>query len=399
MSFSFKQIIPQKLKNYYHLAIAVLAVARYNYPARHLMVIGVTGTDGKTTTSTLIYHLLKSTGKKVALISTVAAYIGDEEIDTGFHVTSPDPFPLQALLARIHRLGYEYVVLEATSHGFDQFRLFGTNIRIAVITNITHDHFDYHKTYDRYLAAKAKIFNKAKIAIINRDDQSYAHLKKYLKRKTHILPYTLKEANRQEYISNHFPQNYNRMNALAAVTVAKALKLKKDDYLKGLTTFPGVAGRLQAIPNKRSLHCYVDFAHTPNALKSVLTALRKTHPKAKLIAIYGCAGLRDAVKRPIMGMIGSQLADEVIFTSEDPRTEDVKTIIRQMKDGVTTNHGHVHAIVDRRLAISFAINHLAKAGDVVAVLGKGHEKSLNLNGSQEIPWSDAKEMSKALKLT
>jgi UDP-N-acetylmuramoyl-L-alanyl-D-glutamate--2,6-diaminopimelate ligase len=387
-------------KNLYHFCVASVAVVYYGYPAKSLQVIGVTGTDGKTTTSTMIYHLLKSNGYKVALISTVAAYIGNQHLDTGFHVTSPSPGKLQRLIKRIKDQGYTHVVLETTSHGLDQHRLLGTHIQTAVITNITREHLDYHRTYERYLAAKAKIFYSASTAIINADDDSFPQLLSYVPPDTKLITYSssihlphsgFDQETHQKLVTiikTHIPEAYNQANAMAAITAALVHKLPFIKIEKALATFPGVPGRMQQIPNRHGINAIVDFAHTPNALEKALVAARKITP-GKLIVVFGAAGARDPFKRPLMGDIASQLADEIILTAEDSRHEDVRLIITQIKDGATQNHGHIHAQADRRLAIRQALR-LAQKGDTVIVCGKGHEQSMNLDGKREIPWSDAK---------
>ncbi len=388
----------QLLKNGAHYLQAVSALLFFNYPAKKLTVIGVTGTDGKTTTASLIYHLLKSAGYKVALISTVAAYIGDEQIDTGFHVTSPGSWQLQRLLKRIVEEGYTHLVLECTSHGLDQHRLLGTNIQTAVVTNVTHEHLDYHKTYAAYLKAKSKIFSSAKTAIINADDASFKFLIKYVPVGCAIIPYSLSENTQPTLLSDDDFQNilgsinkswvetYNRSNALAASLSARSVGVDTAKIGNYLGSFPGVPGRMQFIKNNRHIQIIVDFAHTPNALKQALTAAKKSC-KRNLIAVFGAAGERDQSKRPLMGQVAAALADEVILTAEDPRHENVHHIIAQIKQGAQTNRGHLHTIPDRREAIQFALK-LAQIGDTVIICGKGHERSMNLDGTHEIAWSD-----------
>jgi len=382
-----KAVVPRFLINYYHGLKAVLALIYYRYPAQNLTVIGVTGTDGKTTTSTLIYHLLHSAGYKVALISTVAAYIGDQAIDTGFHVTSPDSFALQSLLAKIKAQGFTHVVLEATSHGLDQHRLFGTNIQIGVLTNVTQDHFDYHGDYDHYLQAKAKLFKKARLAILNSTDISFKKIKPHLPEGIKIVPYDLKTLPQsfRRIITKKFPQDYNQLNATAATLTLQHLGVDDQLLLQALPKFSGIPGRLEVLKTDHPAQIVIDFAHTPNSLKHALTHLRKT-TSGKLIAVYGAAGLRDRSKRPLMGQIGAQLADEVILTAEDPRTESVHSIINQMAEGVSQNLAHTHKIPDRHQAIAFALK-LAGPHDTVAILGKGHEQSMCF-GKIEHPWSD-----------
>lgn len=389
-----------QLKRPYHLAKGILANLLYGFPSRSLNVIAVTGTDGKTTTSTLIYHILKTAGKKVALISTVAAYIGDEEIDTGFHVTSPEEFALQKLLRRIADEGFEYVVLEATSHGIYQHRLFGITPTVSVLTNITHEHLDYHKTYENYLVVKTSLLARSKMAVINAEDVSYGKVRSLLSvSQTVVVPYTrgIFPKKLEETVKKRFPEAYNRMNAAAAYVAACELSVKEGIIAKAVSSFPQIPGRMENIPNSRGITVVVDFAHTPNALKEALTALKRAKkPTQKLIAVFGAAGLRDSSKRSEMGEVSARLADEVVLTAEDPRTEDVNVIIRQIKEGIGGNYGHVHEIADRKKAIEFALKTLAKHGDIVGVFGKGHEKSINLDGKRELPWSDQETVKQVL---
>ncbi len=413
-----KKSTPRSFRNFLHLISAVLAVLRYRYPARGLTVIGVTGTDGKTTTSTLIYEMLKTSGKKVALVSTVAAYIGNQELDTGFHVTAPDAWLLQKLIRKIKDLGYKYVVLEATSHGLDQHRLFGSNIKVSVLTNITHEHLDYHGSYKNYVKAKGKLFRKTKVAIINKTDSSHSFIKKYINRKAQIISYNLNTATGsvKSAIKLKFPEIYNQLNATAAYHAANSVGVKDKDIVQAVKNFKGVIGRMEEIKNNKGFRIIVDFAHTPNALEMVLSELRKQKTKdQRLIAVFGCASERDDKKRPMMGEISSRLADISIFTAEDPRREDINKIISEMVIGANKvktseinmdrfempihrnekRHYFVR-ILERGEAISFAINKLAKRGDIVVICGKGHEKSMSYNG-KEYAWSDHDAVNLALK--
>lgn len=401
----------QKIKNIYHFFSALAAAVFYGFPARKLTVIGVTGTDGKTTTATLIYQILKKTNKKAALITSVAAFIGSEEIDTGFHVTTPNPWPLQKLLKKIVNKGTHFLVLESTSHGLDQHRLFGIPFSIGVLTNITHEHLDYHQNFQSYLQAKAKLFSRVKHAVLNKDDASYKRVLPLISSSAIIHSYSLKknDKNLTSKIRLCFDEEYNCSNALAAYKVGMILGVKDKLMISAMKSFPGIKGRMEKIPNNKDINIFVDFAHTPNALEQALKSLRaishpdkvedprskhRDKPSAKLIAVFGSAGLRDAAKRPLMGEIGSKLADIVVLTAEDPRTEDVNQIISQMKQGIT---GKAKIIIepDRGKAIDLAINQLARKGDTVAVFGKGHEKSISF-GKIEYPWSDHEAIKKSL---
>lgn len=392
------KLLVYKLKYWYHLIKTgwlrgFPAQLKYGFPARKLTILTITGTDGKTTSSTMLYHILKESGYPVALLSTVAAYVGNEEIDTGLHVTSPDPRQLHKILRDMVRQGVKYVVLEVTSHGAYQQRVWGIKPELAGVTNITNEHLDYHVSYQEYLKAKAIILKKARKAFINADDSSHGKLHRLLKQakvKTHS--YSAQESlfpKIKTILRQKFPEAYNQQNGILVYHMAKELGVSNADFIKHIATFPGVKGRMQSIPNNLGLRLIVDFAHTPNGLLQALTALResKTSSRQNLIAVYGAAGLRDFIKRPVMGKVGAELADLVVLTAEDPRTENLWSIIRQMKDGVVTGHHKVISIADRREAIEFAIKKLAKKGDIVAIFGKGHEQSM-CYGTTEFPWSD-----------
>jgi len=253
-----------KVKNS-RAALAFLSSAWYDYPARNLKVIGVTGTDGKTTTANLIYSILETAGKKVGLISTVSAKIGKKEYDTGFHVTNPDPLALQAFLKKMIEEGLEYAVLELTSHGLDQERVAGINFEVGVLTNISHEHLDYHKTYTNYLKAKAKLFLNSKTAILNKDNSSFEEMKNLLPGNVKLLSYSLKNLRGQmkRAVVSKFPQKYNQENAAAAITVARYFKITEEDIIQGIKAFPGICGRMEEIKNQKGIKVIVDFAQRP----------------------------------------------------------------------------------------------------------------------------------------
>lgn len=400
---TLRSLIPDFLvKTFFHFPLAFLAVLFYRFPAKNLKVIGVTGTDGKTTTATLIYHLLVKSGKKVALISTVSARVGLKQISTGFHVTSPHPWKLQRLLREIADQGYQYLVLEATSHGLDQHRLFGVNFLAGVITNVTPEHLDYHQTYQNYLEAKARLFRGVKMAVLNRDDRSFGFLKSVISQKAKIITYGIE--NKADFTPQTFefncplPGEYNQYNCLAAIGMATLLGLSRPKIRKAIATFGGLAGRMEKIDEGQAFEVFVDFAHTPNALENVLKTLKKKK-KGRLMVVFGCAGERDQGKRPAMGEIASRLAEVVVLTAEDPRTEETSQIINQIVKGCQKAGGvegkTLFRIPDRKKAIEFVMKK-AKEGDRVVICGKGHEKTMCF-GRVEYPWSDQKETRKALR--
>jgi len=413
---TIRPFFPQILVNYlYHLPRAWIVARIYGNPGRDLEIIGITGTDGKTTTSLLTYHILKVARKKVAVISTVEARIGNKRIKTGFHVTAPSPWGLQKLLKKIRSKKFRYVIIEATSHGLDQFRFFPLKPTIAVLTNVTHEHLDYHKTFDKYLSAKLRLFRHAKHTIVNKDLDIFAHINE-------SLPHNLFSTYSLHTSSQLRPTNvkylvastkftlgnldyeipltgeYNLSNTLAAISTALIIGISPTIIRRALKTFPGVKGRLEEIPNSRGLHLYIDFAHTPNALKSVLKNIVNLKRKDQsLIVIFGSAGKRDKNKRPMMGKIAIQYADQIIITAEDPRSEKLDKIAKEIQSGMTRIGKKKTTIIhDRQDAITHAVS-LARRGDWVVSCGKGHEETLNLDGKTEIPWSEHKAFEQALK--
>lgn len=376
-----------KYKNIKHYFESWWEVVKNGYPAGKLVVIGVTGTDGKTTTCHLIYEILRAVGKKVAMVSTVAAYIGGEEIDTGFHVTTPDAKFLQPFIKRVADAGMEYLVLEVTSHGLDQHRVVGCNFKIGVVTNITHEHLDYHKSFEKYRETKAKLILNAQYAILNRDDSSFEYLGKKARGK--VIAYG--KANVKN-VSPVLVGEYNQYNIGAAAAVAGILEIRNEITEEVVKEFGGVLGRREEIKLGQKFRAIVDFAHTPNALEQVLKSLKTQKRKnSRIILVFGCASERDVAKRPVMGKVAKKLADEVIVTAEDPRREDLGKIFTEITGGES---GFVRED-DRQKAIEMAVG-MARSGDIVMATGKGHEKSMNIDGV-EYPWSDLEAMKKAIK--
>jgi len=394
-----------RLKRVYHLVKTGLlrgvpAQFRYNFPQKKLIICVITGTDGKTTSSTLLYHILNTSGKKTALISTVGAFFGHETQDTGFHVTSPQPDDMYRFMREAIREHCTHLVLEATSHGAYQYRTWGIHANVAGLTNISHEHLDYHGTYEEYVRAKLLILKAARVSIINADDQSYKVIKKLEPQRSFQtysaedeLPPVVRAA-----CNKRFAEPYNRMNARLVYAMARKLGVSDAEYAAAIATFPGVTGRMEHIV-ETPFRVIVDFAHTPKAVAAALDAGKKlVKSGGKLIAVYGSAGLRDRSKRPLMGQAGVERADTVVLTAEDPRTEDVWSIIRQMKEQLTSGHERIVSIPDRKEAITFALTQLAKKGDCVMILGKGHERSM-CYGTTETPWSDQDAVRQVLEST
>ena len=391
-----RSILSQEIINdFYHRPIAYLANIYYGFPARGLKVIGVTGTDGKTTTVNMIYQILRKSGKKVSMISTINAVIGGKNYDTGFHVTSPSPFMVQKFLKQAIENGDEYIVLEATSHALDQHRFAGVNFDIGVITNITHEHLDYHKTFDNYVKTKLKLIENAKFAVVN------SNLKGYITQMANSrVTFGIEKGDFNQpdiKLKLKIPGDYNIGNALAAMSVAYILGIDRNTSQKALENFTGLTGRMEEVKNSRGIKIIIDFAHTPNALENVLTTLRTEATSGRLIALIGCEGLRDIGKREMMGQIAQRLSDVVIVTAVDPRGQ-IREINRRITQGARKEGAkdgiNFFVIEDRGQAINFAINKLARRGHVVGIFGKGHEQSMNLDGKKEILWSDREMVEK-----
>ncbi len=410
-------------------ALTWLSAAFYDWPGRKLTVIGVTGTDGKTTTANLIHQILIAAGLRAGLISTVNAVIGDEILDTGFHVTTPDAHDVQRYLAKMVDSGMTHIVLETTSHGWAQFRVDACEFDIGVITNITHEHLDQHGSYENYRAAKARLFSSLKwtlpkkqgnprLGIINYDDNSFEFLNDFIK--VNKLSYGLGEgadirAVDVEYgpfgikftavyndlrvdISSKLVGKYNISNSLAALAVTViGLHIKPEIAARGISALRGVPGRMERVDLGQDFTAIVDFAHTPNALKVTLEAAREL-TNGRVISIFGSAGLRDKEKRRIMAETSEELADLTVLTAEDPRTESLNNILEDMAIGARSKGGRegetFWRIPDRAAAIKFALR-LARPGDMVIACGKGHEQSMCF-GTIEYAWDDRIAMRSAL---
>ncbi len=399
----------QTIKNIYHLLIAFLANLFFGFPSKNLIVIGVTGTDGKTTTASLIHHILKSSGLNSSIISSIGAQINGKKYPLPFHVTTPPPFALQKFIKKAQGLKTKnYLVLEVTSHSLDQFRVFGINFEIGVITNVTSEHLDYHKTYENYIKAKTKLLGMSKIAVLNEDDESFAIIKrelnKIMSKKPRIITYGLKKTSDINPIDFKFKSkligDFNQSNILAGIAVCINLGIKKEKIIDAVGAFNPPLGRQDVVYDK-NFTVMIDFAHTQNSFTEILSVLRKK-VKGRIIHVFGAAGQRDADKRPEMGRISSKYADIVIITAEDPRSERVEKITDEIVAGIDNRENRIKnktllKISDRQKAITEAIK-MARKDDLVILTGKSHEKSMNY-GLGEEPWDEYEVARKALRVS
>jgi UDP-N-acetylmuramoyl-L-alanyl-D-glutamate--2,6-diaminopimelate ligase len=410
--------------------LAGFAAYLNDFPSRNLCIIGVTGTDGKTTTTTYIYHILREAGLHAGMISTVNAVIGDHVIDTGFHVTTPEAPQVQEYLAKMVSEGVTHVVLEATSHGLAQNRVAYVDFDFAVVTNITHEHLDYHGSYQEYFLSKAKLFQNLtgikqktnpcpSLAVLNCADQSYSALSTITKDVAQLsygltpeadlwadalihdhdqLRFTLHWKEKTYECQTSLLGDYNVLNCLAAIGVSHVgLGIPMKTILRGIKKVKTLVGRMEKIGVGQDFQAIVDFAHTPFALKAALTSARKA-TSGTLIAVFGSAGLRDRLKRRMMAEVAAELADITVLTAEDPRTESLDGILAEMAQAMQVKgkiEGKDYFVIpDRGQAIRLAVK-MARTGDLVIACGKGHEQSMCF-GNIEYAWDEGTAMKAAL---
>ncbi|MCB8985415.1 MAG: UDP-N-acetylmuramoyl-L-alanyl-D-glutamate--2,6-diaminopimelate ligase [Ardenticatenaceae bacterium] len=436
------------------VALAWLAAAWEGFPGRQLVMIGITGTDGKTTTSSLLHSILQTAGLRVGLLSTLKAVVGEQEEPLAPHVTTPEAPVVQRYLRRMVDAGLTHCILESTSHGLAQHRVTAVDFDIALITNITHEHLDYHGNYEGYFAAKSRLFtslllddwtipshnpakqNVGKTAVLNLDDSSYGRLAAIPV--PHQVTYGLSSAadvtaKKVSYEADktwfevyfdfplgrlhgeaqkaqmdfkvpcysHLLGEFNLYNVLAAVAAARVLQVGPEAIQEGLKKVYGVRGRMERITGGQPFLTIVDFAHTPNSLSRSIAAARQmvADHNGRVITVFGSAGKRDVEKRRMMAEVSIRQADVTILTAEDPRTESLDDILEMMAFGCRSQGGvegqTFWRMPDRGAAIYFALT-LAQKQDVVLICGKGHEQTMCF-GATEYPWDDRQAAYTAVK--
>jgi UDP-N-acetylmuramyl-tripeptide synthetase len=401
-------------------ALADLACAYYDYPARQLCTIGITGTDGKTTTSNLISTLLQAAGKRNGMMATANFRLADQDWANPTRQSTLESLEIQEFLRRIVDTGATHAVVEATSHGLVLERVRGCLFDVGVITNITSEHLDFHKTLANYRRAKARLFEMLDpqrdkglgahpVAILNRDDVSYEIMKPYcrvpildygidtpatvravdIEMHAHSTRFRAILPTGEAHIETKLVGRFNISNSLAAIATAYSQGISIDTIERGMATMTGVAGRMETISEGQPFAVIVDYAHTADSLGKVINTLRPL-TTGKIIVVFGSAGERDTHKRPIMGRVAAEKADFSVITDEDPREEDREKILREIAAGAEAagkrEGTDFLCIADRQEAIAQAFAH-AQPGDTVLLAGKGHEQSI-IMGREKLPWDD-----------
>ena len=368
--------------------LALIADSFYDHPSGKLQLVGITGTNGKTTTVTLLYNLFRGLGYECGLLSTIANFVGPKRSETAN--TTADPITINALLAEMAQAGCQYCFMEVSSIGLEQERVAGLEFKAAIFSNLTHDHLDYHKTFAEYLRCKKLFFDnldKSAVAIVNADDRNAsvmvqncaAPVKTYSCRSAADHSCKVLEESFEGMLLRidgtetwvRLVGRHNASNLLAIYSTAVELGIPKDEVLTALSSLESAPGRLEVIMCPRDLAVVIDYAHTPDALENVLETLRAVAPRRELVCLFGCGGDRDRSKRPEMAAIAEKLADKVIVTSDNPRTEDPEAIIAEIMTGFKSTK-NVVKITNREDAIRAAIQ-FATPGSTILLAGKGHE--------------------------
>lgn len=416
--------LPEELSDYVtyvqvknsSIALGIVASNFYDNPSEKVTLAGITGTNGKTTTTTLLYNLFTQLGFRCALISTIENRISDKVLNSNH--TTPDPITINQLLAQAVDEGCQYAFMEVSSHGIHQNRLAGLTFKIGAFTNITHDHLDYHQTFSNYIAAKKKFFDelpKTAIAITNMDDKNGLIMLQNTNAKK--VTYSLKsnseykgkiienrldgmllQFNNQEFWTV-LAGKFNAYNELLAYTIASELGFDSLDIVTALSKLQRVKGRFETYVSDDKKYIIVDYAHTPDALQNILEAINQSRTRnEKLITVFGCGGHRDKEKRPKMGNIATRLSDLAIITSDNPRDENPDEIIQEIETGIEPQNTNKYlSITDRKQAIRTAIK-MATPKDIILIAGKGHENYQEING-MHFPFDDMKIAKEILKNT
>ncbi|MBQ4610651.1 MAG: UDP-N-acetylmuramoyl-L-alanyl-D-glutamate--2,6-diaminopimelate ligase [Clostridia bacterium] len=406
--------VPQILVENTRIAMAEMAAAYYGNPADEMVMVGITGTNGKTSTSYMLKSIAERMGKKVGLIGTIRNMIGDIIIDT--ERTTPESVDLQRILRQMKDEKVDVVIMEVSSHSLDQKRVHGISYDVGCFTNLTQDHLDYHKTFENYFAAKKLMFAQCKKAVINLDDSYAADMvagvdipvmsvgireqaditASEIDITTRGVQFDFNYRNVTSRFNVPIPGLFSVFNAMSAAGIALTLGWTLDSIKYGLEHMVSVSGRLEPLPTGRNeFTVLLDYAHTPDALENLLKTVRG-FATGRIVTLFGCGGDRDQAKRPIMGEIAGRFSDFAIITSDNPRSEDPMNIIACVEDGVKKSGCEYTVIENRREAIEYALKN-AKKNDVIILAGKGHENYQEINGGKQ-PFDEKEIVSEILGL-
>lgn len=393
-------------------AFSLLSASFFGNPARKLRLVGITGTNGKTTTCFLLKSVFDALGYKSGLVGTVKNIVGDKEYPA--KLTTPDPFELNSLFAQMVDEGCEFCVMEVSSQALAQQRVAGLHYEVVAFTNLTQDHLDYHGTFENYIAAKHILFEHCDKAVVNADDEAYMAMvdgthcdvitcsarrdnadysAKNIEHKPGGVSYMLVGIGKLERIKMRIPGGFTVYNSMTAAVCAVQLGLAFSDVAKALSQAAGVPGRIEVVPTDTDYTVIIDYAHSPDGLENILASLRKI-AQGRIITVFGCGGDRDRTKRPKMGKIAADMSDFVIVTSDNPRTEDPEAIVKEVAEGTKDARIPVVKIVDRTQAIEFALNE-ANENDIILLAGKGHE-TYQIIGTEKMHYDEREVVKKLL---
>jgi UDP-N-acetylmuramyl-tripeptide synthetase len=408
-----RKVLPGKLlrgiETEYRLARASYANAKFRWPAKGMRVIMITGTNGKTTVAHYMFSILKAAGYSVGMLSTAEFKVNERTKANDTNMTAIEPVPFRRQLAEMKAQNIDFLILEATSLALDQYRLYGIPCEVAIMTNLTPEHLDYHKTMENYAAAKAKLWDlEPEISVLNADDEWFEYYKKVAtgevvtygkntkdygfenyKTTDDGAKFTLRLPSGKSVISTKLAGEYNAYNVTAAATAARMLDVAPQDIEEGIESLTSIPGRLQYVDVKKPYKVVVDYAHTPDGLEKLLKTA-KDIADGDVWLVFGSCGDRDRGKRPIMGEVAAKMADKIVLTDEEAYSEDPQDIIDAVKKGALKVKGaekKLTEIIDRKEAIKYALDN-AKKGDLILITGLGHEQFRIQNG-KKTPWNDA----------
>ncbi|MCL2575501.1 MAG: UDP-N-acetylmuramoyl-L-alanyl-D-glutamate--2,6-diaminopimelate ligase [Defluviitaleaceae bacterium] len=413
-SSSERQVaVPMVLAEDVRLALSQVARRFYGDPAKGMKLVGVTGTNGKTSTTSFVEGILRASGERVGVIGTLGVRLDGERLDMPFATsTTPDTIELFEIIKAMADAGCKYLVMEVSSHALALHKVASLRFDVGIFTNLSQDHLDFHGTMENYRLAKAGLFDISDVAVINNDDEARDFLLEYTAQRCKTITFGIDGGDycasncvlqsggvsyiiKGQSVDVPIAGKFTIYNTLAALAACDVLGIDIKQIANALSGVKGVDGRIQSIPNDRNIGVIVDYAHTPDGLENIITACRE-FTKGRIITVFGCGGDRDPIKRPIMGEMAGRLSDYCIITSDNPRNENPEEIIAQVEQGMLKSNCKYEKIIDRCVAINTAID-MAKASDCVIIAGKGHETYQEFKNGRRVDFDDAKVAKIALK--